>query len=298
MSAATAEVFSAGDVYVKQRGLFQDAMRRLIRNKLALVSLFIILLLAVVAIFAPLIATYDPDQTDFSAGAQYQGMSADHWLGTDGIGRDWYSRLVYGTRTSLMVGILAQLIVLGIGLPVGLLAGYFGGKVDSGLMRLTDLAYAFPDLLFILLITQVLGASVVNIFVAIGLVAWTDIARIVRGQILSLRESEYVHAADALGASSLRIMGKHLLPNTLGPIIVTITFSIPRAIFVEAALSFIGVGLPLGTPSWGTMVNDGYAAIFGAEILVIAPAVAIGITMLAFTFLGDGLRDALDPRTR
>jgi oligopeptide transport system permease protein len=298
MSAATAEVFAGGEVYVKQHGLAYDAMRRLFHNKLAVVGLFIIIGLALVAIFAPLIATHDPDQTDFSAGAQYQGMSSEHWLGTDGVGRDWYSRLVYGTRTSLMIGIFAQLLVLGIGLPVGLAAGYFGGKTDNLLMRVTDLAYAFPDLLFILLITQVLGASVVNIFIAIGLVAWTDIARIVRGQVLSLRQSDYVHAATALGASSSRIMGRHLFPNTLGPIIVTVTFSIPRAIFVEAALSFVGVGLPLGTPSWGTMVNDGYQAIFGAEILVIAPAAAIGVTMLAFTFLGDGLRDALDPRTR
>jgi oligopeptide transport system permease protein len=196
------------------------------------------------------------------------------------------------------VGIFSQLIVLAIGLPVGLAAGYLGGLTDSLLMRFTDLAYAFPSLLFILLITQVLGPSVFNIFLAIGLVAWTDIARLVRGQVLSLRSSDYIVAGIAIGATHTRIMWRHLLPMTLGPIIVTITFAIPSAIFVEAALSFIGVGLPIGTPSWGTMVNDGYGAIFGQQVLVIAPATAIALTLLAFTFLGDGLRDAIDPRTR
>jgi oligopeptide transport system permease protein len=249
-------------------------------------------------VFAPLVATHDLDDTDFGRGAQYQGMSSEHWLGTDGIGRDWYTRLVYGTRTSLAIGVLSQLIVLAIGLPVGLLAGYAGGKTDSFLMRMTDLFYAFPSLLFILLVAQVRGPSVFNIILAIGLVEWVIIARLVRGQTLALRTTDYILAARAVGVGSPRIMLRHLLPNTLGPITVATTFAIPSAVFYEAALSFIGVGLPLGTPSWGTMINDGYSAIFGQQVLVIAPSAALAVTVLAFTFLGDGLRDALDPRTR
>jgi oligopeptide transport system permease protein len=283
---------------VVQRGLVADAIRRLVRNKLAVAALVIIVVLIAMAIFAPLIATHDYQDTNFGAGEQYQGISREHWLGTDGAGRDWYSRLVYGARTSLEIGIFSQAIVLLIGLPVGLLSGYAGGRVDDVLMRLTDLAYAFPGLLLVLLIAQVLGPSIFNIFLAIGIVAWTDHARLIRGQVLSLKESPYVLAAVSVGATRSRIMFRHLLPNTLGPIIVATTFGIPSAIFIEAVLSFIGVGLPLGSASWGIMVNDGYAAIFGQQILVIAPATAIAVTLLAFTFLGDGLRDALDPRTR
>jgi oligopeptide transport system permease protein len=283
---------------VVQRSLLQDAFQRLRRNRLAMVSAVFIGLLVVVALFPALFATHDPADTDFSAGAQYQGMSAEHWLGTDGVGRDWYSRLVYGTRTALEIGIFSQVIILVIGLPLGLLAGFVGGRTDNLLMRTTDLAYAFPSLLLILLISQVFGPSIFNIFLAIGLVAWPDIARLVRAQVLRLREMDFVMAATALGVPGTRIMWRHLMPNTAGPVMVAVTFGIPAAIFVEASLSFLGVGLPSGTPSWGTMISDGYAAIFGAPNLVIAPAVTLSITLLCFTFLGDGLRDALDPRTR
>lgn len=273
-------------------------MRRLARNRLAMVALVVIAFLVVVAIFQPLFATHDYRDPDYSAGAQYQGASTEHWLGTDGIGRDWYSRLVYGARTSLEIGIFSQIIVVAIGLPVGLLAGYAGGRLDTLLMRFADLAYALPSLLLILLIVQVWGPSIRNVFIAIGIVSWVDIARLIRGQVLVLKESAYVLAAVSTGASRWRIMMRHLLPNTLGPIIVAVTFGIPSAIFVEATLSFLGVGLPTDVPSWGKMVSEGYASIRGEQILVIAPATAIGITLIAFTFLGDGLRDALDPRTR
>lgn len=297
---ATLDVLDTTSPYadVKHRSLLQDAFRRLLRNRLAVASLIVVVVLGVIAIVPGLFATDDPYDTNFGAGAQYQSPSLDHWLGTDGIGRDWFSRLVHGTQTSMRIGVFSQLIVLAIGVPLGLLAGYAGGRIDNLLMRFTDMVYAFPSLLFILLISQVLGPSINNIFLAIGLVAWTDIARLVRGQVQSLRNTEFILAATSVGATGNRIMLRHLLPNTLGPIIVATTFGIPSAIFAEAALSFIGVGLPIGTPSWGTMVNDGYEAIFGQQMLVIAPATAIAVTLLAFTFLGDGLRDALDPRTR
>jgi ABC-type dipeptide/oligopeptide/nickel transport system permease subunit len=281
-----------------QRSLVGDAWRRLLRNKLAVASLAVICLLALVAVLAPQVAPYDPGDTDFSSGAQYQGMTLDHPFGTDGIGRDWMSRLIYGTRTSLGIGVLSQLLILAIALPIGLLAGYIGGIVDSALMRIADFFYAFPSLLFVLLVFQVLGPSIYNIIIAIAVVGWVDIARLVRGQVLALRTTDYVLAARAVGASSNRIMARHLLPNTLGPVIVSATFGIPSAIFTEAALSFIGVGLPAGTPSWGTMISDGYEAIQGQQLLVFVPSTALALTLLAFTFLGDGLRDALDPRTR
>jgi oligopeptide transport system permease protein len=294
----TAEAYATGEIVSPPRTLYQDAALRLSRNRFAVGGLIVIVLLTLVAVFAPIVATHDPDATDFSPGAQYQGISADHWLGTDGAGRDWYSRLVYGTRTSLGIGVASQLIVLAIGVPFGLLAGYAGGRTDNVMMRFVDLVYAIPALLFILLIAQVMGTGVGTIIFAIGIVGWVDVARLLRGRALSLRHADFVTAATMLGASDARIMSRHLLPNSAGPVIVAVTFGIPAAIFAEAALSFIGVGLPAGTPSWGTMVSEGYDAIQGQEILVIAPAAAIAVTMLAFTFLGDGLRDALDPRTR
>jgi oligopeptide transport system permease protein len=297
--AAAGEVATlAPERQVRHRGLVQEALQRLLRNRLAVAAAAILILLGLVAVFAPVFATHELSDTDFAAGKQYQGASADHWLGTDGLGRDWYSRLVHGTRTSMKIGVFSQLITLAIGLPIGLMAGYAGGRTDNLLMRFTDMVYAFPSLLLILLIAQVRGPSINNIILAIGIVGWTDIARLVRGQVQSLRGTEFILAAHSVGATGGRIMARHLLPNTLGPIIVAVTFGIPNAIFAEAALSFIGVGLPLGTPSWGTMVNQGYAAIDGSQVLVIAPATVIAVTLLAFTFLGDGLRDALDPRTR
>jgi oligopeptide transport system permease protein len=197
----------------------------------------------------------------------------------------------------MTVGVFAQLVVLAIGVPVGLAAGHWGRGVDTALMRLTDLAYAFPDLLLVILLRSVLGGNIFTLFLVIGLVSWVDMARLVRGQVLSLREREFVEAARSLGARDLEIMVRHLLPNLAGPLIVLVAFGIPRAIFVEASLSFIGVGANPGTPSWGSMVQEGYSAIFAFPHLVIFPSAAIALLMVAFTFAGDGLRDALDPRT-
>lgn len=303
MSSAGDAFFAEGVVSdgmrLRERSLVGDALRRLAKNRLSMIALVVIVLLIGAAFFQSMLATHDFRDQDLDAGAQYQGMTSEHWLGTDGLGRDWYSRLVHGARISLQIGIFSQLIVLAIGLPIGLLAGYAGGRLDTLLMRLADLAYALPSLLLILLIVQVWGPSIRNVFIAIGIVSWVDIARLIRGQVLVLKESVYVLAAVSTGATRWRIMIRHLLPNTLGPIIVAATFGIPSAIFVESTLSFIGVGLPPGSASWGTMVNEGYDSIqSGTQILVIAPATAIAITLMAFTFLGDGLRDALDPRTR
>ena len=288
------------------RGLWGDACRRLIRNRLALAGLVIVLLFAVVAILAPLISPYEPTAQDLAH--TFERPSSSHIMGTDNLGRDWFSRLVYGARLSLTVGIFAQAVILVLGVTIGALAGLAGGRVDNLLMRFTDLMFAFPDLLFIILLRSALegrhflgtelGGSIFALLFIIGLVGWMDMARLVRGQILSLREREFVEAARALGATDGAILRRHLLPNALGPIIVVATFGIPRAVFAEAALSFIGFGVDPRTPSWGSMIYQGYSAIFGFPHLVIFPAIAIAVLMLSFTFLGDGLRDALDPRTR
>ena len=274
--------------------MFVLAVRRLRRNRLAVVGLALVILLAIAAVFAPLVAPYDPIKQNYDIISE--GPSGLHWMGTDQLGRDTFSRLVFGARTSLTVGLFTQFIVLGLGVPLGLIAGYVGGKTDNLLMRFVDIMYAFPDLLFIVLLRSVLGGGIFMIFLAIGLVTWTNVARLVRGQVLSTKQADYVTAARSMGASSLHIILRHILPNVIGPLLVVVTFAVPRAIFVEAALSYIGIGVPPPTPSWGTMIQDGYNLIFVAPNLVLFPAIAIGLVMLAFTFLGDGLRDALDPR--
>jgi oligopeptide transport system permease protein len=276
------------------RGLWRDAWRRLVRNKLAMAGLIFIAFMVLVAVLADVLPL--PDPTFQYPNSSYAGPSAAHLLGNDQVGRDLLSRLVHGAQVSLFVGILAQVLILVIGLTMGGLAGFFGGRVDNLLMRFTDVFYAFPDLLFVIIITAALGASLQNILLAIGLVTWTDMARLVRGQLLALRERDYVSAARSLGASPPRIIIQHLLPNAAGPIIVRVTYGVPQAIFTEAVLSFIGLGVRPPQASWGTMIQIGNQAIFSAPHLVLFPAIAIALTMLAFNFLGDGMRDALDPQ--
>jgi len=292
-AAITEEVVAAGRPH---RSLWGDAFVRLRRNYLALTGGSLIVLVVLLAVIAPIITPYSYAQQDLDS--ILQSPSGAHWLGTDQLGRDVLTRLVYGARTSLAVGIFTQFIILIIGLPIGALAGAAGGRLDNALMRFVDVMYAFPDLLLIILLRAILGGSIYMMFLAIGLVAWVNVARLVRGQILALKQRDFVTAARAMGGSRPYLTFRHLLPNSLGPIIVLVTFSVPRAIFAEAALSYIGIGVKPPTPSWGTMIRDGYDVIFAAPHLVVFPAVAIGILMLSFTFLGDGLRDALDPRLR
>ena len=276
------------------RGLWRDAWRRLRRNHLAMAGLVFIGFMVLVAVFADVLPI--PDPAVQYPNSSYAAPSAAHLLGNDQLGRDLLSRLIHGAQVSLAVGIFAQFLILVIGLTMGGVAGYFGGRVDNWLMRFTDVFYAFPDLLFVIIITAALGASLQNIFLAIGLVTWTDMARLVRGQLLSLRERDYVNAARSLGAPPHRVIIQHLLPNAAGPIIVRVTYGVPQAIFTEAVLSFIGLGVRPPQASWGTMIQVGNQAIFSAPHLVLFPAIAIALTMLAFNFLGDGMRDALDPQ--
>ena len=284
-----------------QRSLWRDAARRLLRNRLAVVGLVVVLTMVVLAVFAGQIAPHDPNAQDCATGA-LRGSSFDHPLGTDAVCRDVLSRLLFGARVSLSVGILTQVVVLLIALPIGAIAALSTRLVDNLLMRITDLTYAFPDLLLIIILSRVLadvavpGGSLTVIILAISLVGWVTIARLVRAQMLSLREREYVMAAEALGASRWRIAVTHLLPNSLGPVIVALSFAVPQAIFAEASLSYIGIGIAPPQATWGGMVQAGYSAIYSVPMLVVYPAVAIALTMMAFTFIGDGLRDALDPR--
>jgi oligopeptide transport system permease protein len=288
----------------KQRSLWSDAFRRLSKNRLSMAGLVIIILLIVVAVAAPLIAPYSPSDQSYSE--VMQDPSRDHPMGTDLLGRDTFSRLVYGARISLVVGVFTQAIVLVIGASVGGVAALGGRTLDNLMMRLTDIVYAFPDLLLIILLSQVLrdapfadiGGGIFVIFLAVAVANWVTLARLIRGQMLSLKQSEFVTAARAMGATEPRIVFLHLLPNTLSPVIVALTFGIPAAIFAEASLSFIGVGIKPPMPSWGVMINQGYNLILATVWPVVFPAIAIALTMLSFTFLGDGLRDALDPRTR
>lgn len=279
----------------RQASLWGDAWRRLIRNKLAVIGMIIAATLILTAIFADFIAPYGYAEIV----AIDLRLSDPSWyfpMGIDQNGRDVFSRLVYGARVSLLVGVAAQLIVLAIGVPVGALAGYFGGTVDNVLMRLVDVVYAIPQLLLVLLIVNMRGPGMSNIFLAIGITGWVTMARLVRGQMLSIREQEYVKASKVAGAGPGYIIMRHMLPNSMTPIIVALTFGIPTAIFIEASLSFIGVGIRPPQPSWGQMVGTGQQYIQAVQHLMLFPSIAIALTMLAFTFLGDGLRDALDVR--
>ncbi len=279
---------------VKSVSLWRNAWRRLLKNRLAVAGGSAVIGLALVAIGADIMAPYHYTTVNF--GRNYEFPSREFPLGTDHLGRDVLSRIMYGARVSMTVGFVAEFIVLCIGVPIGALAGYYGGKVDMVLMRFVDVMYAFPRLLFVILIMSMLGRGLLNIFIAIGLTGWVRVARLTRAQILSLKEREFCEAARAAGASHGRIIVRYLLPNALTPIIVSLTFGIPEAIFTEAALSFIGVGISPPTPSWGQMVGENQQFIRSYWYLCVFPAAGIASIMLAFTFLGDGLRDALDPR--
>ena len=318
----------------KRENLWQDAFRRLLRNRAAVVGGVIVLILALTAIFADLIALMPYDEQTlidqnkvpaymvklFPSMKPYAKISDKYPMGADYVGRDLYSRMVYGARISMSIALIGPLISLFIGVIYGSISGYFGGRVDNIMMRIVDVLYAFPGLLFIILLmsffrsslsdptpgtmSYVLGqldaklGGMLFIMIGIGLTAWETMARMTRGQVLSVREKEYIEAAHMLGVSDLRIMFRHILPNIIGPLIVVETLAIPGYIALEAFLSFIGLGINPPMPSWGAMIADGSRVIRTYPNQAIFPALALAITMFAFNFLGDGLRDALEPRLR
>ncbi len=276
--------------------LYKDAWRRLKRNKLAMVGLGIVIILILIAIFAGFIAPYDPImriKEDSSLSP-----SREHFFGTDLLGRDIFSRVIYGSRISIAVGVVAVGISVAIGLFLGALSGYFGSVSDAIIMRIADIFFAFPYILGAIAIMTVLGPGIVNIFIAIGILGWASFARIFRSSVLSIKNKEYIEAARALGASNYRIITKHIFPNAMAPIIVYATMNVGTAIIVEAALSFLGLGVQPPTPAWGKMLSESLDYIDIAPWMMLFPGMAIVITVLGFVLLGDGLRDAFDPRLK
>jgi oligopeptide transport system permease protein len=309
------------DTLREERSLWGDAWRRLSRNRAAVAGIVVIIFFFLVAIFAPLLAPYNPvvqtsnNSLRLPVWVQDKDPSRtgkpEHLLGTDAIGRDVFSQLIYGARVSLIVGFIPQVMILLIGITLGLTSGFAGGRVDNILMRFTDIIYAFPDTLFVITIATAfretwLGQTfngLLLVFVSFSIVAWTGMARLVRGQVLSLKEKEFIEAARTVGVSTRTILFRHILPNTLAPIIVAVTFGVPGAIIGEAVLTFIGVGMRpsldqnnLFPTSWGVMLYDGYANVNSNPYMLLFPVICVGLLTMAFTFLGDGLRDALDPR--
>jgi ABC-type dipeptide/oligopeptide/nickel transport system permease subunit len=281
---------------VRPSSLWRDGVRRLRRNRLAMAGGAVIIILCLVAIFADVLMPLPYTKPNFER--LNEGPTRAYPLGTDQLGRDMLSRMIYGARVSMLVGLGAQLIIVSIGVPIGAVSGYLGGRADLVITRFIDVMYAFPRLLFVILVMSMLGAGLWNIFIAIGLTGWVGIARQTRAQVLAIKQKEYVEGARALGSRAGRLLFRHVLPNALTPIVVAVTFGIPEAIFTEAALSFIGVGINPPIPSWGQMVGEGQQYIRSYWHLCVFPSIAIAVTMLAFTFFGDGVRDALDPKMK
>jgi oligopeptide transport system permease protein len=292
-------------------GPWREAAGRLFKNKLAIVGLVLVVFLLFCGIFGPLLAPYPYQVQDIKAilangGRPLPPGSPGHILGTDQLGRDLLSRLLDGARISVTVAFVVQIVIIFIGVPLGAMAGWAAGKLDNGIMRLTDVMYAFPDLLFIILLSVVFRETPFGqaldglflVFVAIGLTSWVTVCRLTRGQMLSLKETEFVEAAKAIGVSDRKIVSRHLLPNGMGPIIVAITLGIPTAILAEATLAFIGVGVQPPRASWGSLIAEGQKSIRADPHLVTFPAICIALALIGFTFLGDGLRDALDPKLK
>jgi oligopeptide transport system permease protein len=286
------------DVYEmpEQVTLWQDAWRRVRRNKLALVGVTIISILVLMAVVSVFWTPYPVWKQ--AVGPTYAGISAQHWLGLDAAGRDILSRIMGGALISLQVGVGTMLIVSVIGIVLGLLAGFYRRAIDAVISLAINIWYGIPDLLVVILLVLLFGRSLGNIAFAIAITRWMDMARLVRGQTFALREREFVEAARSTGTRNLVIIFRHIFPNALGPILVQATYAVPQAILFEAFLSYLGLGVPPPTPSWGAMAADGFHALELAPHIVLAPAIALSLTLMAFNFVGDGLRDALDPRMR
>ena len=296
-NANAAHAASSLSMEIGEKDGVKEKLVRLCRqNRLAVFSAFVIIVIILLAILAPVIAPYGEAEQDLLA--RLQGPSSAHWFGTDELGRDVLSRILYGSRVSLIIGIFPSIISLFIGIIMGLTSGYFGGWVDYVIMRLADIMLSFPSLLLTMVIMYTLGrfgSSIVCIFIALSLVGWASVARVVRSHTISLKESEYVEAAHSIGVSNFKIMMRHILPNCIPSLIVLYTMSVPSSILSESTLSFLGIGVQPPAASWGLMVNQSKQFLFTQPWLALAPSLAIMLVVLAFNFLGDGLRDVLDP---
>lgn len=305
--AATADLMIEAQT-VQGRSLWLDARRRLFRNKAAVAGIVILAIIALMAIFAPLFSPYSFDAQDYNAVSCAPNWWPDstvtcfaggtHWFGTDSIGRDLFVRVLYGARVSLAVGLVATLVSLIIGVAYGATAGYLGGRIDALMMRFVDVLYSLPFIFFVIILMVIFHRSLVLLFVAIGAVEWLTMARIVRGQTLSIKQMEYVEAARAAGVSTFGIIRRHVIPNVVGPVIVYVTLTIPTVILAESFLSFLGLGVQEPLTSWGVLISDGANQMETAPWMLVFPAIFMAVTLFCFNFIGDGLRDALDPRDR
>ena len=278
-----------------ESSLAKKAFDRLVSNKLSLFGGIYVLLLIVLAIFTPLIAPYDYAYQDLNLGPS--GPSAAHLLGTDTLGRDLLTRMLYGSRISLMVGFLATMVALVIGVLWGPIAGFAGGRTDAIMMRIVDVLYGIPFIILIILLMVIFGRNLVLLFMAIGAVEWLTMSRIVRSQVMSLSQQEFVLSAEAMGVSKKDIISRHLIPNAIGPVIVYATLTVPQIMLLEAFLSFLGLGVQAPMSSWGLLIRDGAVSMEEYWWLLIFPSLAFSLTLFSLNFIGDGLRDALDPRT-
>ncbi|HEY2711420.1 MAG TPA: ABC transporter permease [Chthoniobacterales bacterium] len=278
----------------RNSSLWRDAWLRLAKNKLAVTGAVLLGALALASVWGPLLLGQSYYQQDLELGAT--PPSAQHWLGTDTLGRDLFARLLYGGRISLAVGLCATGVALTIGVFYGTIAGFFGGKVDAVMMRIVDMIFALPFTVFVILLMVLFGREFILLFVAIGAVQWLTMARIVRGQVMSLRKMEFIEAAEALGLSRTRIIFRHMIPNAIGPIIVYATLTVPSVMLLEAFLSFLGLGVQPPMSSWGVLIKEGAETMEEFPWLLIYPGLALALTLFSLNFLGDGLRDALDPQ--
>ena len=275
---------------------WQDAWQRLKKDKVAMFGLLIILFICAMAIFGPMFSQYAYDEQDFMVSNEFP--SWEHLFGTDMFGRDLFVRVMYGARISLAVGLMSSLINLTIGVIYGSISGFAGGRTDDVMMRVVDTIRSIPTMIYVILLMVVVGPGLKSIFITLGISYWTNMARIVRSEVMRIKNEEFVLAARTIGASTTRMLLRHLIPNAMGPILVTLTFCIPQAIFAEAFLSFVGLGVNAPMASWGMLSSDAMGALIIYPYQLFFPALAISVTILAFNFFGDGLRDALDPRLR
>ena len=288
----------ADQVEIEGRSLWQDARIRLFRNKAAVASMVILGIIAALALVAPWLSPHPYDEIYWDRIQMPPDFANAHWFGTDGNGRDLFVRTLYGARVSLMVGILATGVSLIIGVTYGATAGYYGGRVDNLMMRFVDVMYSLPFLFFVILLMVMFGRNIFLIFIALGAVEWLTMARIVRGQALSLKHKEFIEAAHASGVAAPTIIFRHIIPNLLGPVIVYMTLTVPQVILTESFLSFLGLGVQEPLTSWGVLISEGARLMEAAPWLLVFPATFLAVTLFCFNFVGDGLRDALDPKDR
>jgi oligopeptide transport system permease protein len=283
---------------IKGRSPWEDAWHRLLKNRAAVYSAYIMAVMFLLMVFGPMLISWESDFTDWDYTSTPPSIESGHWLGTDSVGRDILVRTLEGGRISLLVGLVATIVSLLIGVSYGAIAGYFGGTADRIMMRVVDIIYALPFMFFVILLMVVFGRHIILIFIAIGAVNWLDMARIVRGQTLSLKNTDYVEAARACGVGDWAIIGRHIMPNLLGIVIVYMTLTIPQVILLESFLSFLGLGVQEPMSSWGALIADGAQDMESAPWTLIVPSVFLAVTLYCFNYIGDGLRDALDPKDR